>query len=241
MKRKLVRIDEPKCNGCGLCVEACHEGAIRIVDGKARLISDSYCDGLGACLGECPQKAITIEEQEAAPFDEQAVKAHLARSAARAKPHSPPAGACPGMRAFAVASRPTDARPDDTDAAPRSELRQWPVQLHLVPVNAPYWDGADLLVAADCVAVAYGGFHSNLLRDRRLIIACPKLDDTSDYVDKLAGILAGNDIQSLTVAHMEVPCCLGIVRIAEAAVAKSGKSIPFRSVTISVDGECADD
>ncbi|OGV72279.1 MAG: hypothetical protein A3K19_21800 [Lentisphaerae bacterium RIFOXYB12_FULL_65_16] len=234
MKRKIVSIDEEKCNGCGQCVEACHEDAIQLVNGKARLVSDVYCDGLGACLGECPQDAIKIEEREAVAFSLDAVEARKKA----AEEEKAPCG-CPGMRAVQLPKRAKSAAtPGGPKPAQESALEQWPIQLHLVPVEAPYWDGADLLIAADCVAFAYGPFHSDLLQGRRLIIACPKLDDTSEYVEKLAAILSSNDIRSITIAHMEVPCCLGLVRLVQAAVAQvADKSIPVQEVTIGIGGD----
>ncbi len=224
MKRMIVKIDQGRCNGCGLCVSACAEGAIQLVDGKARLVKDDYCDGLGACLGHCPQDAISIEEREAGAFDEAAAKAH----AAPAKAHS----GCPGMamRSFKKSS----VASPDSDA--QSALEQWPIQLRLVPVSAPYWTDADLLVAADCTAFALGGFHGSLLKGRRLVIACPKLDDCDGYVEKLAAIMKGNSIRSVTVAHMEVPCCGGIVRIVRAALEASGKGLPFTDITVGIEG-----
>lgn len=252
MKRKIIHIDERKCNGCGLCVPACHEGALAIVDGKARLVKDSYCDGLGDCLGECPQDAITIEEREVDAYDEAAVQKHLADLAkAKAKP-APPAGGCPGLRAFSLATAPSggcpghravslDAPKATSEAAPvASALSQWPIQLHLVSPNAPYWQDADLLVAADCVLAAYPRLHQDLLAGRRLIIACPKLDDTGNYVAKLAAILTSNSVRSLTVARMEVPCCAGIVHIAAQALAQSGRDLPLHTVTIGIQGDVLD-
>ncbi len=243
MKRQIITIDPEKCNGCGLCVDACAEGAIQLVDGKARLVRDDYCDGLGACLGECPQGAITMTEREAAPFDPRAVTAHLGHacppSSAPAMPHGGHRpGGCPGMAMldFGQASPSSAAMSSGGGSAP-SALRQWPIQLHLVPPTAPYWQGADLLLAADCTAFALGGFHGELLSGRRLIIACPKLDDTAGYVEKLAAILADNDIRSLTVARMEVPCCGGLVRIAQQALAASGRNLPCEVVTIGLQGD----
>jgi len=251
VKRKIITIDERKCNGCGLCVPACHEGALAIVDGKARLVKDSYCDGLGDCLGECPQGAITIEERDVDAYDEAAVQKHLAeRAQAEAKP-APPAGGCPGLRAFSLATaKPAgggcpghravslDAPKAAGEAAPAaSALSQWPIQLHLVSPNAPYWQDADLLVAADCVLAAYPRLHQDLLPGRKLIIACPKLDDTDNYVAKLAAILGGNSVRSLTVARMEVPCCAGICLIAEQALARAGRDIPYHTVTIGIQGD----
>ncbi len=211
MKRSIVKIDEEKCDGCGQCVPGCVEGALRVIDGKARLVKDSYCDGLGACLGVCPQGAITIEEREADPFSLE-------------EPQPKHGSGCPGSMVRSKAG------------GSGSHFEQWPIQLHLVPVNAPFWDGAELLIAADCVPPAFPGFHDSLLRGRKLIIACPKLDDTSGYLEKLTGILRNNDIRSLTVAIMEVPCCTGMARLAEAALKASGKSIPLRIITIGVDG-----
>ena len=233
MKRKIVRIDQEKCNGCGLCVDACHEGAIQLIDGKAALVSDIYCDGLGDCLGECPEDAITIEAREADPFDPEAVKARVA-SLGSGEPR--PSG-CPGLAAvaFGEEDRQEAQDPGPTAAVP-SALRQWPVQLHLVPVQAPYWEGADVLVSADCVAYAYGDFHRELLENRRLIIACPKLDDTSDYVEKLTAIFTQNDIGSATVAHMEVPCCTALVRMVQQAAAQSGKGLDVKTVKAGVRG-----
>lgn len=255
MKRNIVVIDREKCNGCGQCVSACHEGAIQMVNGKAELVSDIYCDGLGACIGHCPVDAITVVEREAAAFDEAAVKARLATQAAPApKPHggcpgsmartlSAPAAAaplpplacgCPGSMAKALGGNSTQAPSPQGRIA--SELRQWPIQLHLVPVNAPYWQDADLLVAADCVAAAYPEFQRDLLKNKKLAIACPKLDDTSSYAEKLAAILATNTIKSVTVVRMEVPCCGGIVRIVQEAIARSGKDLPLTTVVVGLEG-----
>lgn len=237
MKRKIVHIDKEKCNGCGLCVSACHEGAIRMRDGKAELVSDIYCDGLGDCLGECPTGAITIEEREAPAFDPAAVAANRQQCQVSA-----PGSGCPGLRAFSCQTDEAEEEPpaaprENTGVPARSRLRQWPVQMHLVPVQAPWWDGTELLLAADCVAVAHPAFHEDLLKGRNVIIACPKLDDTSPYVEKLAAILSGNDIPRLTVARMHVPCCGGIVRIAEAAVARSGKNVPLEILVFDHTGK----
>lgn len=227
MKRQIVRIDREKCNGCGQCVSACHEGAIRMVDGKAELVSDIYCDGLGDCVGDCPTGAITIEQREAVAYDEAAVARRL--EALKAKASAPPTGGCPGARAFSFSGRTVSACPAAAPApAVSGELTQWPVQLRLVPVNAPWWDGADVLLAADCVAVAVPDFQARLLKGRKVAVMCPKLDDLEGYVEKLAAILAGNDVRSLTVARMHVPCCGGVVRIAQEAVQRSGKAIPVR-------------
>ncbi|MEA4897656.1 ATP-binding protein [Bacillota bacterium Meth-B3] len=226
MKRQIIHIDEDRCNGCGLCASACHEGAIAMVDGKAKLIRDDYCDGLGNCLPVCPTGAIRFVEREAAPFDEAAVKAAQA-----AKPaHCDPMDGCPGSRAHAI-ERPRQASAAD---AP-SELNQWPVQIKLAPANAPYFRGADVLVAADCTAFACGSFHANFMKDRVTLIGCPKLDE-GDYADKLTDILSLNDVRSLTVARMEVPCCGGIERAAQEAIARSGKDIPLSVSVLSVGG-----
>lgn len=236
-QRKIIKIDEEKCDGCGLCVTACHEGAIQLVDGKARLVSDIYCDGLGDCLGHCPQDAITIETREAAPFDEEAVKAHLAKKTGASDP--PPM--CPGimMQKLKPAGKAGAAKESaDTPAAgSHSELCNWPVQLKLVPPNAPYFKGADLILAADCVPFAMADFHSRLLRGHPVIIGCPKLDDTAFYEDKLTDLLKIAGLKSITVVHMEVPCCSGLLRIVSNALAKAGSTIPFKDVTISICGD----
>jgi NAD-dependent dihydropyrimidine dehydrogenase PreA subunit len=252
MKRNIITIDEKTCTGCGLCVSACHEGALQLVDGKARLISDSYCDGLGACLPKCPVDAIKIEEREAAPFDEAAVAAKMkqppqaAPPPAAPQPHPPAlpklACGCPGTMAKKL-NRPaaceTAAPAAATGSAP-SELRQWPVQIQLVPINAPYFDQAKLLVAADCTAYAYAGFHEKFMKGRITLIGCPKLDE-ADYSEKLGAIFANNDIKSVTVLRMEVPCCGGLVHAVQEALAASGKTIPWRVVTITTEGELVED
>ena len=237
MKRNIVKIDKEKCNGCGLCASACAEWAIRLINGKAELITDSYCDGLGACLGECPQNAITIEERDAAEFDETAVKKHLTEQQPQSSPE-PRHHGCPGMTALSINEKAagSSAKGSGHFYPSPSQLRQWPVQLCLAPVQASYWNGADLLLAADCVSVAYADFQEKLLKGRKIIIACPKLDDTGNNLDKLTEILKENDIKSLTAAKMEVPCCGGIVRLAELALRASGKNIEFKEITIGVDG-----
>ena len=231
MIRKIITIDEEKCNGCGACAAACHEGAIGMVNGKARLLREDYCDGLGDCLPACPTGAITFEVREAPAYDHAAVLASKAAKEAQAGRR--PCG-CPGSMSRAIrreAACPSGA----PEAAALSELRQWPVQIKLVPVKAPWLDGADLLIAADCTAYAYGAFHRDFIRGRVVLVGCPKLDE-GDYTEKLSAILAQNDIRSVTVARMEVPCCGGIQRSAEAAVAASGKDIPLRVAVISIDG-----
>jgi Pyruvate/2-oxoacid:ferredoxin oxidoreductase delta subunit len=254
MLRKVVRIDEAKCDGCGECISSCAEGAIALVGGKARLVSDAYCDGLGACLGECPQGAITVEEREAASFDESAVGEHLRRIGRAPLPHltaatSPPAGsvphahACPGSaprelprRGLAVMA---DAPGPAAAPAPRqggSALGHWPVQLKLVPAGAPWLAGADLLLAADCVPFAYASFHADFLAGRKVLVGCPKLDDNQAYAAKLADLFGRNEIRSVTVVRMEVPCCGGIAWAAREGLARSGKQVPLRDVVIGIDG-----
>lgn len=236
MIRKIIKIDEDLCDGCGLCADACHEGAIKVLDGKAKLIRDDYCDGLGNCLPVCPTGAISFEEREAAEFDAKAVSANAARKPA---PHAHHMG-CPGSMSRSL-DRP--ARPSEPIAVPdggSSELRQWPVQIKLVPVNAPYFDGAHLLVAADCAAYAMGNFHERFMRGRITLIGCPKLDD-ADYSEKLAEIISRNNIKSVTVARMEVPCCGGIEHAVVEALKKSGKMIPWRVAVLSTEGEILED
>lgn len=224
MLRKIIHIDQSKCDGCGLCARACHEGAIGMVDGKAKLLREDYCDGLGDCLPACPQGAITFVEREAAAYDEAAVRAAKAQA-----DESLPCG-CPGSHARPL--RPVQA---ETAAVMPSQLRQWPVQLQLAPVQAAYFQGAELLVAADCAAYAHGNFHQEFIRGRVTLIGCPKLDE-ADYAAKLTEILRRNDIRSLTVVRMEVPCCGGIQRAAAQALAQSGKHLPFQVITLSTDG-----
>jgi ferredoxin len=230
--RKIVRIDEDKCNGCGECIPNCAEGALRIVDGKARLVSDVYCDGLGACLGVCPRDAIAVIERDADDFDLAAAEEHQT-AASRTEC---PAAVCPGA-ALVHAGIEADAPAPEPGGSSPSRLRQWPVQLQLVPVTAPFFDGADLLLAADCVPFALADFHDRLLSGKRLLVGCPKLDDAAHYADKLAAILEQNDVKSLTVVHMEVPCCFGLVALAREAVGRSGKRIPVSDVTVTVQGE----
>ncbi|NMA65459.1 MAG: 4Fe-4S binding protein [Clostridiaceae bacterium] len=242
MKRKIVKIDEEKCNGCGLCIDACHEGALQLIDGKAKLISESYCDGLGDCLPECPTGAITIEEREAEPFDEEAVKKIMAaRKAEKEKEEVEPlACGCPGTHQRALNRKPeasSHAMPlNQSVANQESQLRQWPCQIKLVSPQAPFFDNAHLLVAADCTAYAYANFHQEFMRNKISIIGCPKLDAV-DYSEKLAAILAYNDIKSISVVRMEVPCCSGIVQAVKNALIKSGKMIPWSVTTITTDGQ----
>lgn len=228
MKRKIIRIDEEKCNGCGLCAEACHEGAIGMVDGKAKLLRDDYCDGLGDCLPVCPTDAISFEEREARPYDEAAV---MANKKARAHSHG---GGCLSQ-AFngTMEKRQSSGGPDGEIA---SALTHWPVQIKLAPVNAPYFDGAHLLIAADCCAYAFGDFHRKFMDEHITLIGCPKLDMV-DYSEKLTDIIASNDIEDITVTRMEVPCCGGIEYAVKQAVANAKKDIPVKIVTVGVDGQ----
>ena len=287
MKRSVISIDDEKCNGCGVCIPNCPEGAIQIIDGKARLVSDLFCDGLGACIGHCPEGAITIEEREAEPYDEHKVmenvirggegvtRAHLKHlkehgqheylSQAMAflrgrgmkipeietvQPGTETGGGCPGARMVdfrqtggcpgsrTVDSRERGAEPVERDlSSGGSELRQWPVQLQLVNVNAPYFQDADLVIAADCVPFACADFHKRFLKDKTLIIFCPKLDKMPEaYVEKLAEIFRNNTVKSVTVVHMEVPCCFGLVKLVEEAVRRSGKTMVIKDYTISIKG-----
>lgn len=241
MKRNIILIDESRCDGCGLCATACAEGALQIINGKARLVSETYCDGLGACLGTCPRDAIRIEERDVAAFDEQAVAQHLGHTAPAPTAPPPPAAprhaGCPGLAVHDFGARPATAPAGVAGAAAASELRQWPVQLHLVPAQAPLWQGASLLLAADCVPFALPDFHARLLAGHRLAIACPKLDNREANLEKLTAILRQNDIHDILVARMEVPCCSGLTRLAEQAMAAAGKTIPLHEVIITLRGE----
>ncbi len=226
MIRKIIHIDEEKCNGCGACAAACHEGAIGMVEGKERLLRDDYCDGLGDCLPACPTGAITFVEREAAAYDEAAVLANKKRKA--------PVVGCAGhqLRQFERQQEDNGAASSDSG---RSRLAQWPVQIRLVPANAPYFDGAKLLIAADCTAFAYAGIHETFMKGKITLIGCPKLDDV-DYREKLTQIIRSNNIQSVTIVKMEVPCCGGLEAAARDALQASGKFIPWQVVTISLDG-----
>lgn len=251
--RKIIKIDEEKCNGCGLCVPNCAEGAIQIIEGKAKLVKDSYCDGLGACLGHCPQDALHIIEREAEDFNEEEVLnfAKSMKDGNQEHKHEQPrqpvhhhgGGGCPGSRVMMLKNeeespkRAVPASSADIEVRIRPQLRQWPVQLSLVPANAPYFDRADVLVTADCVPFAYANYHIDLLKGKVVVVGCPKLDDVEAYTDKLAQIFASNDIRSITVAHMEVPCCSGIVRAVEIARQRSGKAIPVTKVRVGINGE----
>jgi ferredoxin len=274
-KRKIITIDDKKCNGCGLCLPNCPEGAIQIIDQKARLISDLFCDGLGACIGHCPQGAISVEEREAEAYDEEKVMANIVQQGPnvikahlmhlkehnelgylkQAKdflskhkiniPFETPcghgqaaSGGCPGSRSMDL-RKPQSAAANSAGKGEHqgSELSQWPVQLHLVPAHAAYFEGADILIAADCVPFAYANFHQELLKGKILLVGCPKLDDLSLYADKLKQIFADNNINSVTYAHMEVPCCFGLLPLVQEAIKACGKNIPFAEITISIKGE----
>jgi len=270
-QRDIITIDEEKCTGCGNCIPGCPEGALQIIDGKARLISDLFCDGLGACIGECPEDAISVIKREAEPYDEAKVMENIVKQGPNVieahlkhlKDHGEsgflkqaadylkekgiknpvqekasdklPCG-CPGS---SVRDMREEKRTDDRGpgARQKSELRQWPVQIHLVPQNAPYFNGAHLLITADCVPFAYGNFHRDFVKDKILLVGCPKLDDAGFYRDKITGILKDNDIKSITILHMEVPCCFGMVRPVRDALAASGKNIPVDDITVKVSGD----
>lgn len=267
LKRKVIKIEQEKCNGCGLCIPNCPEGAIQIIDGKARLISDLFCDGLGACIGHCPQGAITIEEREAKEYDERKVMANIVKQGknvvrahlAHLKEHNQneylkqakdflrekrieipleeEVCGCPGLKIMDFSKKEEVSKDKKTHSEARSQLGNWPVQIKLVPATAPYLNNADLLIAADCVPFAYADFHQDLLKDKVLLVGCPKLDDTEIYQEKINQILKNNQIKSITYAHMEVPCCFGLVNIIKSAISASGKDIPFEEITISIKGE----
>jgi Pyruvate/2-oxoacid:ferredoxin oxidoreductase delta subunit len=235
--RHIVKIDEEKCDGCGNCVIACAEGAIEIREGRAVIVKDSYCDGLGACIGECPQGALTIESREAEEFDEEAVTAHLAAMKGGPPTSVEAAGpACPGAGPLHFPPG-RESASGSKRVGSGSALRNWPVQIHLLPVRAPFFHQAAMLIAADCLPFAMADFHENLLSGTTLAVGCPKLDDAAAYVTKLAQIFSQNDIRSVKVAYMEVPCCAGLLRIVEKAVAASGKPIPVSTVKVGVHGQ----
>jgi ferredoxin len=250
IKRKIIKIDEEKCDGCGLCIPSCPEGALQIIDGKAKLVKESFCDGLGACLGECPQEALTVEEEEVEEYDEEGVIAHikekspelLEKHLKHLKEHAhelpeyhshPKIASCPSAQMLHW-ERHEEVKPE---ARINSELRQWPIQLHLVPPHAPYFRNADLILVADCVPFAYPNFHHDFLKGKAIAIGCPKLDDIGAYLNKVTQILEKSDIKSLKVVYLEVPCCYGLVHIAREALSKSGKDIPLETVIIGIRGE----
>lgn len=257
MKRKIIEIDEELCNGCGDCVPSCHEGAIQIIDGKAKLVDDKFCDGLGDCLNDCPLGAIKIIERDAAEYDDDAVQEHIAEMKKKSQQPAKPAaghgcsGGCPGSANKVIQKKPVaspspcgcdshshdknDHNKNAVDAP--SELTQWPVQLHLLSPLAPFFHDRELVLTADCVAFAMGNYHDKLLKDKAVAIACPKLDDTGPYIEKLTAILQHNNVTKLSVALMEVPCCRGLGMMAKEALEKSGKDIPFSVITVSVNGE----
>lgn len=232
MIRKIIKIDEEKCNGCGACATACHEGAIEMVNGKAKLTREDYCDGLGDCLPACPTDAISFEEREAPAYNEAAV----IKAKQQKQEVSLPCG-CPGTHSKRINRSETHLANIETTVT--SQLNQWPVQIKLVPITAPYFDNANLLIAADCTAYAYGNFHNEFIRNHITLIGCPKLDE-GDYSEKLTQIIANNDIKSVTIVRMEVPCCGGIEYAAKEAIKNSGKFLPWRVVTISTDGRIID-
>lgn len=233
-KRKIVNIDEEKCTGCGLCIPNCAEGALQIVNGKAKLVKDIYCDGLGACLGHCPEGAISIEEKNVKAFDEKATNKHL-EEMKKKEAGKLPCG-CPGT-AVKTLKAPGSGPEAQRTKKSVSELTNWPVQLKLVPVDAPYLKNADLLIAADCTGFSYPDFHQDLLKNKPLIIGCPKLDEGDLYTEKLAEIFKANNLKSVTVAHMEVPCCFGLNHIVSEAMKLSGKKIPVKEITIGIRGD----
>ena len=232
--RNIVQIDEKKCNGCGLCIPACAEGALQIADGKARLVKDVYCDGLGACLGECPQDAITIIQREAEEFDKKAVEEHMKKSRSVPTVHH---ASCLSVKAMQFESEPKEKAATKLSEKRVSRISNWPYQLKLLPPNAPFFENANLLIAADCVPFAYADFHDDMLKNRTLAIGCPKLDDASLYRNKLAEIFRMSNIRSVTVVNMEVPCCFGLNRLVQEALELSGKNVPLRQETISIKGE----
>ena len=236
MIRKIIKIDEEKCNGCGACATACHEGAIEMVNGKAKLTKEHYCDGLGDCLPACPTGAISFEEREAPAYDENAVLEAKTKTAKQAK--SVCQGGCPGIATKSIVRSINPNQQVRATTIP-SQLMQWPCQIKLVPVNAPYFEDSNLLIAADCTAYAYGNFHNEFMRNHITLIGCPKLDMV-DYTEKLTAILKNNNIKSVKVVRMEVPCCSGIENATKNALMKSGKFIPWQIITISTDGKILD-
>lgn len=249
MKRKIITIDEELCDGCGNCASACSEGALQIIDGKARLVKEDFCDGFGDCMGECPTGALKIEEKESKPFDIGATKEYLlktqgekavlrmeeAQKKHEAKEHKPLACGCPGSMAQSITG--TSSAPAFKHEPSGPQLRNWPVQIHLLPLKAPYYQRADLLVAADCCAYAYAGFHGDFIKGHTVAIGCPKLDNADAYLEKLTTIVRENDIRSVTIVYMEVPCCGGLVRLVEEAVKESRKNVPVKKTKIGIRGQ----
>ena len=236
MIRKIIRIDKDKCNGCGVCADACHEGAIDIINGKAELVREHFCDGLGDCLPQCPTGAISFEEREAPAYDEEAVKEAQEKIFTKNQTMSAYSG-CPGTKIMQIQRTETSEPVEPSlTADSMSKLQNWPVQIKLAPVNAPYFNGAKLLIAADCTAYAYASFHQDFIRNKVTLIGCPKLDQV-DYSEKLTEIIQNNNIQSVTIVRMEVPCCGGLEMAAKKALQNSGKFIPWQVVTISIDGK----
>ena len=253
IKRQIIKIDEEKCDGCGLCIPSCPEGALQIVGGKAKLVKESFCDGLGACLGGCPQGALVIEEKEVEEYDEEGVITHIREKSPelleqhlkhlQGHAHELPEhhshariSSCPSARVLHWEGQ----EGHKAEARISSEFCQWPVQLHLVPPNAPYFQNADLVLVADCVPFAYANFHSDFLKGKAIAIGCPKLDDSGAYMSKIAQILESSDVKSVKVVYMEVPCCYGLVHTAREALSKSGKDIPFEATKIGIKGEIKD-
>ncbi len=235
-KRKIVQIDEEKCTGCGLCIPNCAEGALQIIDGKAKLVSDKFCDGLGACLGHCPEDAITVIEREADEFDEKAAEAFLHQRKETSPQPEPTFTGCPSSRSMHF-KIPESQSGNEVTGSSVSMLSHWPVQLKLVPINAPYFQEADLLITADCVPFAYPDFHRDFLKGKAVVVGCPKLDDIQLYKEKLTEIFKTNSIKSITVPYMEVPCCSGLVKATEDAITESGKNIPLKKVKIGIRGD----
>ncbi|MCX5704821.1 MAG: 4Fe-4S binding protein [Candidatus Omnitrophica bacterium] len=238
-KRKIIKIDEAKCNGCGQCIPNCPEGAIQIVDNKARLISDLFCDGLGACIGYCPQAAITIEEREAEKYDECRVMENIVKQGKNTiiAHHAHGHAECPGAKVMEFKKEEPFTAHAPVAGAQESQLGQWPIQLMLVPVFVPFLDNADILIAADCVPFAYANFHQDLLKGKVLLVGCPKFDDIGLYTQKITQIIEHNNIKSITYAHMEVPCCFGLMPVIQQAISASGKIVSFCDVIISIKGD----
>ncbi|MEN8207848.1 MAG: 4Fe-4S binding protein [Candidatus Fermentibacteria bacterium] len=238
--RKIIRIDEEKCDGCGICADACHEGAIQIINGKAKLVKESYCDGLGDCIGPCPQDAITIEERFADEYDEEAVQKHLAERDSSSAPAEPVVCSCPGTAARELSHPASPMETAISENVP-SRLSTWPVQITLVPPSAPFLNNSDLLIAADCVPFAFPDFHNRFIKGRVALVGCPKLDDAGYYMNKFTEIFKLNEFKSITVVYMEVPCCGGLVQLVHKALIQSGKQIPLTFLKIGIKGDILDE